>query len=341
MKAAVFHEVGQPLAIEEVPDPTPGEGELILKVARCGICGSDLHSTEVGLMTLPGGSVMGHEFSGEVAAIGPGVTGWKEGQKVTALPFISCGDCGPCLRGETLQCRKIVTTGLGQNAGAYAEYVKVGAHDTIALPASVNLVEGALVEPLAVGFHAVEMARLQPGANVLVVGAGPVGLAVTLFSRFLGARNIIVSEKSARRMEMAGKMGATDCISADGDVISAFRKHSRGAMPDVIFECVGVPGMIQHCVDLAPRGGRIVVVGVCSKPDNFMPLAAIMKEISLQFVLAYRKPDFDLIVDLLARDRIDPTPMVTGAVGFGAFPTAFEALRTPVDHCKVMLDPAA
>lgn len=290
-------------------------------------------------MTLPGGSIMGHEFSGEIAATGPGVTGWKEGQKVTALPFISCRTCAACLRGETLQCKNIVTTGLGQNAGGYAEYVKIGTQDTIALPDSVNLVEGALVEPLAVGFHAVEMARLEPGANILIIGAGPVGLSVALFARFLGARNIIVSERSERRAAMAAQMGATDCISADGDVISEYRKHAGGAVPDVIFECVGVPGMIEACINMAPRGGRIVVVGVCSKPDNFMPLVAIMKELNLQFVLAYRKKDFELIVDLLAGDRIDPAPMVTDSVGFEQFPDAFEGLRTPDQQCKIMLNP--
>ena len=339
MKAAIFREVGSPLSIETIPDPTPGPNELILKVARCGICGSDLHATEDGLMTLPAGSVMGHEFAGEVAAIGPDVSGWKEGQLVTALPFISCGGCAACHRGDSLRCTSIISTGLGQNHGAYAEFVRIGTNDTIALPASVNVTEGALIEPLAVGFHAVEMARLSAGANVLILGAGPVGLAVALFARFAGARNIIVSEPSASRAALAAKMGATDAITDRKDIGAQYRKLANGAQPDVIFECVGVPGMIGEAINLAPRGGRIVIVGVCAKPDQFLPLPAIMKELQLQFVLAYRKGDFELIAHLLASDRIDPSPMLTRTVGFDDFPSAFEGLRQPQDQCKIMLDP--
>ncbi len=339
MKAAIFSKVGSPLTVETVPDPVPGPDEIILKVARCGVCGSDLHATEDGLMTLPAGSVMGHEFAGEVAATGPGVTGWKEGQLVTALPFISCGHCAPCHRGDSLHCTKIISTGLGQNPGAYAEFVRVGTNDTIALPASVGVTEGALIEPLAVGFHAVEMARLSAGANILVLGAGPVGLSVALFARFFGARNIIVSEPAPARAALAAKMGATDAITERNDIGGQFRKLANGMPPDVIFECVGVPGMIGEAINLAPRAGRIVIVGVCSKPDQFLPLPAIMKELQLQFVLAYRKRDFELIAHLLASDRIDPAPMLTETVGFDAFPAAFEGLRQPQGQCKIMLDP--
>lgn len=339
MRAAIFHEVGKPLTIGEVPDPAPGDNDLILKVSHCGICGSDLHSTETGLMTLPGGSIMGHEFSGEVVAVGRNAGAvWKTGQKVTALPVITCGACPPCLRGEIYTCEKASTIGLGQSAGAYAEYVRVGARDSVLLPESVSLQEGALIEPLAVGYHAIEKAEMRPGGNVLIIGAGPVGLAVTLFSRFTGARHIIVSERSPGRAAMAAKFGATDNVDANEDVIAQFRKKT-GTVPDVIFECVGVPGMISDCMKMAPRGGKIVVAGVCSKFDTILPLMGIMKEITLQFVLAYRRRDFDLIAGWLAADRIDALAMVTDTVGFKDFPAAFEALRTPGQQCKVMLKP--
>lgn len=338
MRAAIFHEIGKPLSIGEVPDPTPGDDELILKVSHCGICGSDLHSTEAGLMTLPSGSIMGHEFSGEIAAVGRNAGNWKTGQKVTALPFVSCGACASCIRGDGHHCEKMRTIGLGQISGAYAEYVKVGARDTVLLPASVSLQEGALIEPLAVGYHAVEMSGLRPGENVLVIGAGPVGLAVTLFSRFVGARHIIVSERSDGRAKMAARFGATDCVNANEDVIAQFRQKT-GAMPGIIFECVGVPGMISACMKMAPRGGKVVVAGVCSKPDTILPLMGIMKEITLQFVLAYRKCDFEMIAGWMATDRIDAQAMVTDTVGFADFPQAFEALRTPGHQCKVMLKP--
>jgi (R,R)-butanediol dehydrogenase/meso-butanediol dehydrogenase/diacetyl reductase len=227
MRAAIFHEIGKPLTIGDVPDPEPGEGDLILKVSHCGICGSDLHSTEAGLMTLPGGSVMGHEFSGEIVAVGRNTDGWKVGQKVAAMPVITCGVCPPCVRGEAYACDKVVTVGLGQSSGAYADFVRVGARDTVLLPDSVSLLEGALIEPLEVGYHAVEMSGLRPGGNVLIIGAGPVGLAVTLFSRFVGARHIIVSERSDGRAKMAAKFGATDIVNASEDVMAQFRKKNR------------------------------------------------------------------------------------------------------------------
>lgn len=339
MRAAIFHEVGKPLTIGDVPDPVPGDNDLILKVSHCGICGSDLHSTETGLMTLPGGSIMGHEFSGEIVGVGRGAAGtWKTGQKVAALPVITCGTCPPCLAGEAYTCEKVSTIGLGQSPGAYADYVRVGSRDTVLLPVSVSLQEGALIEPLAVGFHAVEKSDLRPGGSVLVIGAGPVGLAVTLFSRFVGARHIVVSERSPGRAAMAAKFGATEVVDANGDVIGQFRKKT-GTVPDVIFECVGVPGMISDCMKMAPRGGKVVVAGVCSKPDTILPLMGIMKEITLQFVLAYRRRDFDLIAGWIASDRIDALAMVTDTVGFADFPKAFEALRTPSQQCKVMLKP--
>lgn len=339
MRAAIFQEIGKPLIIGEAPDPEPGEGELVLKVSHCGICGSDLHGTEEGLWKVPGGSIMGHEFSGEIAAIGRNADGaWKVGQKVTALPFVSCGACAPCVRGDGHLCEKMRTIGLGQMSGAYADFVKVGARDTVLLPASVSLMEGALIEPLAVGYHAVEMSGLRAGANVLIIGAGPVGLAVTLFARFFGARNIIVSERSDSRALMAGKFGATEHVRAGEDPIVQFRK-ATGTTPDIIFECVGVPGMISDCMKMAPRGGKIVVAGVCSKPDTILPLMGIMKEITLQFVLAYRKRDFEMIAGWMAADRIDAQAMITDKIGFADFPQAFEGLRTPSHQCKVMLEP--
>lgn len=339
MRAAIFQEIGKPLSIAQAPDPVPGEGELVLKVSHCGICGSDLHGTEAGVWSVPPGSIMGHEFSGEIAAIGRNMDGnWKIGQKVTALPFVSCGACVPCVRGNGHLCEKMRTIGLGQMSGAYAEYVTVGARDTIVLPDSVSLAEGALIEPLAVGYHAVEMSGMRPGANVLIIGAGPVGLAVTLFARFTGARNIIVSERSDSRAAMAARFGATQHVRTGEDPITQFRKYT-GAAPDIIFECVGAPGMIADCMKMAPRGGKILVAGVCSKPDTILPLMGIMKEVTLQFVLAYRKQDFEMIAGWMAAGRIDALAMITDKVGFADFPQAFEALRTPTHQCKVMLEP--
>ena len=341
MRAAVFKELSKPLVIESIDAPTPKPTDIILKVKNCGICGSDLHMTEpASVMPLVLGSVMGHEFSGEVMAVGSlAKSRWKEGDRVAGFPYICCGDASPCANfgfGSAM-CGKGVSIGLGQSHGAYAEYVRVGASGAFALPDSVSFREGALVEPLAVGLHAVDMARMERGATVLVIGAGPVGLAVMLWARFLGARHVIVSERAPARRDFAAKFGATDAIDPALPLTTQVEKIA-GKGPDIVFECVGAPGMISAAMMEAPRGARIVVAGVCQQPDTIMPLIGIMKEINLQFVLGYRPADFDYVIAMIAADRIDVAQMITDIVPLDGLPPAFEALRKPSHQCKVMLE---
>jgi 2-desacetyl-2-hydroxyethyl bacteriochlorophyllide A dehydrogenase len=341
MLAAVFKQPSTPLAIEQVPDPVCGPHDLVLRVKNCGICGSDLHMTEAtSAMPLPGGSVMGHEFAGEIVEVGKSVTHlWKSGERVAGFPVICCGDHNPCinfgLRGGA--CTKMMSVGLGQSPGAYAEYVRIGAGSGYRLPESVSYREGAMVEPLAVGLHAVDMAKPSRGATVLVIGAGPVGLATILWANFLGARHVIVSEKAEVRRQMAAKFGATDAIDPSEPLTAQVEKIA-GHAPDVIFECVGVPGLIGQTMMEAPRGGRIVVAGVCQQPDTILPLIGIVKELDLQFVLGYRPADFDYVIAMIASDRIDVAHMLTDIVDLAGLPTAFEALRKPSHQCKVMLE---
>jgi (R,R)-butanediol dehydrogenase/meso-butanediol dehydrogenase/diacetyl reductase len=340
MRAAVFKEVSKPLAIETVADPTPRPTDVIIKVKNCGICGSDLHMTEkTSVMPLPSGSVMGHEFAGEVIEVGSAVKHlWKPGDRLAGFPVICCGDATPCLiwSGRGL-CTKMTPVGLGQAPGAYAEYVRIGASNGYKLPDSVTFREGAMVEPLAVGLHAVDMAKMPRGATVLVIGAGPVGLAVMLWAKFLGARHVIVSEKAPVRQEMAARFGATDCIDPSQPLTPQVEKIA-GKGPDIIFECVGVPGLLMNAMMEAPRGGRIVVAGVCQQADTIMPLMGIMKELELQFVLGYRPADFDYVIAMIASDRIDVGHMITDIVTLDTLPEAFEALRKPSHQCKVMLE---
>ncbi len=341
MKAAVFHEAGKPLTIEQVSDPKPGPTDLVLKVQDCGICGSDLHASKPGsLLGIPNGTIMGHEFSGEVAEVGKDVAGlWKSGDRACALPVMACGKCLMCLKGLGWFCEHGATiVGMGQNNGAYAEYVRVSAFETLKLPQSVSFREGALVEPLAVGLHAVKKANMKPGSDVLILGAGPIGLAVTLWARFLGARNIVVSERAPDRIKMAEKFGATAVVNADGDVKQEVKKACGGRRPTIIFECVGVPGMIQQCVGLSGTFGKIVVVGLCDQPDTFVPVGALGKELDVQFVIGYERSDFEFVIDLIATDRIDSEALITDIVSFDTFSDAFEALRAPSHQCKVILE---
>jgi (R,R)-butanediol dehydrogenase/meso-butanediol dehydrogenase/diacetyl reductase len=345
MKAAVFDGPGRPLTIDDVADPVPGPGDLVLRVMACGICGSDLHladvaDTSAGVHALPSGAVMGHEFSGEVVAAGSDVRAvWEIGARATALPLTSCGTCAACVSGAGGRCANGALLGLGAAPGAYAEFVRVSAHESVRLPGNVSYSAGATVEPLSVGLHAVHAARLQPGESVLVMGAGPIGLAVALWSRFFGARHVIVSDLVPARLERAAQIGATATIDASREDVVERLKAIAGERPEVIVECVGVRGTQQLAMDYAPTNGRIVIAGVCMEPDRILPVKAITKELQVNYVIGYRRRDFAFTVDMLAAGRIDSRPMISGAVGFDTFPAAFEALKHSKTDCKVLLEP--
>ncbi len=336
MRAAVVTE-SKKLEIVERPDPMPGPTDLVLRVEACGICGSDLKAID----RMPDGLVMGHEFCGEIVEIGREAKGdWQVGQRVAALPLRGCGACLPCLDGDVAHCTAGVDAiGVGGSGGAYAQYIKVGSRETFALPVSFRHGDGALVEPLAVGLHAVDRARIGRGEDVLVIGGGPVGMAVTLWARHFGGREIAVVDPVAARRDACAALGATTLIDPnDGPFTDAYAAAIGGA-PDVVFECVGVPGMVQASVDAARVHGRIVIVGVCTKPDPFVPVTAVVKELAMHFVVYYRSADFRYTIDMVNQGRIDPFGMVSARVGLDGLPSAFEALKHPTDQCKVLVVP--
>ncbi len=336
MKAAVFKGVDRPLTIDTVADPTPEADELVLKVAYCGICGTDLHATREGIATVPCDSILGHEFVGEVVDGGAHTREhWRAGERVCALPFLACGRCPACVNGRPFQCSQRRLTGL-EVPGGFADYVKTHASATLRLPDALAFERAALIEPLAVALHAVRVAGLQAGQRVLILGAGPVGLAVALWANTLGAAAVVVSEPASGRRALAAKLGATALIEP-GENLAEQMRDAAGGDADIIFECVGAPGMLQHCVDIAAFGSRIVPVGVCEQPDSFMPFIALTKELRIQFAIAYSRDDFLTAMQLLAQGRIDASAMVTDTVPLESMPPVFEALRSPGEQCKVLV----
>ncbi|MDG2270886.1 MAG: zinc-binding dehydrogenase [Halioglobus sp.] len=340
MKAAVFKEVGKPLVLESVEDPSPEPSELVMKVNFCGICGTDLHATREGLTTAGCGQILGHEYVGEIVEVGKATDGqWKVGDRVCAMPFIGCGRCLSCASGRFFECADKKVSGV-DDPGGFAEFVTTGSRETILLPDDLDLQSAALVEPLAVGIHAVRVADVKAGSRVMVIGAGPIGLAVALWCRFFGAREVVVSEVAKTRATLAKTMGATAVIHPDLEsgaeaLLQQFSDVAGGA-PDVIFECVGAPGILQQCIEMAPHRGKIIPVGVCEQPDAIIPFFGLVKELRIQFAIAYTRDDFDTCVAMLGERRIDVSPMVTDIVSLDDLPSAFEALRMPSHQCKVL-----
>ena len=322
MKAAVFEGPGQPLAIKDVAPPEIGEGEMLVKVRRCGICGTDIHASREGPFMAPPETVFGHEFVGEIVEVGQAVPEgmFQPGDRVTSLPFI--GD---------------QTIGLGEISGAYSEYVKVGHELVLTIPEALDDDRGALVEPLAVGLHSVKMAEGVAEKDVLIIGAGPIGLACAIWCRFFGARSVVLSEMSEARLDMAKTFGFTEFVDPAGDVGAQFEAMT-GASPAVQFECVGAPGLLQACIERAPQRGIIMGIGVCDNPDQIVPLAAFVKELRIQWAVGYEKDDFQFTIDMMVAGRIDACAMITDVVGLEQVPEAFEALRNPSHQCKVLID---
>ena len=335
MKAAVYHHPGQALAIENVARPEPGANELMVKVHGCGICGTDLHATHQPLEAPDDGLVLGHEFVGTIEAVGEGVAGsWSVGDAVCALPFIACGSCDDCRVGRPFECEKQKIIGL-DIPGGFAEYVVTGAAETLALPPDLSLETAVLTEPLAVGWHAVLESQTSAADKVLVMGAGPIGLAVILWCRYLGVKSIIVVEKNPARAQIAQRLGATELLSPDQDLVTELA--ALAINPTVVFECAGVPGLIQKGIDLVVPRGRVIVVGLFDGEDRFVPQLALVKQLRLIFTIAYTRDDFQHVINILAEGHINPAPMITRVVSLDEMPDAFEELKHTKTDCKIVV----
>jgi len=336
MRAAVFNGQNQ-MAVADVPKPNPGPGEVILKVHDCGICGSDLHAVQYGF-GMAAGSVMGHEFCGEIHQLGSGVKGFAIGERVTSLPFVSCGTCQNCRDGNGMRCAAIRSMGLGQLPGAYAEYVMCGAGNLLKLPDNVSSREGATVEPLSVGLHGVNRSAIGAGAACVVIGAGPIGLATLLWCKAKGAGAVVVSELAPARVDLAYNLGATAVVNPEKESPAAKVKEITGGEPETVFECVGVKSMLDAAIGMVAPRGQVVVLGVCMEPDQIMPLQCILKEVSLDFVLGYTRAEFAETIAALSSGRIDVKPMITDVISVEDVPAMFQTLRKPTSQAKVIVE---
>jgi threonine dehydrogenase-like Zn-dependent dehydrogenase len=341
MRAAVMR--GQRLVVDEVPDPTPGPGQVLVKTLACGICGSDLHALKHAeqmveasraagggafVMDLARDVVMGHEFCAEVLDYGPGTPPrLRAGERVCAMPIL-------------FHAGGVSSVGYSNDfPGGYGERMLLFEPLLLPVPNGLATEAAALTEPMAVGEHAVVMARLEKTDAPLVVGAGPVGLAVIAALRRRGAGPIVVSDFSPARRALAERMGAH--VVVDPRAESPFERLAKEVpgRAAVVFECVGVPGMLDRLCREAPAGARIVVAGVCMEEDRLLPFVAIVKQLQLQFVLGYTPEEFAGTLRAIAEGEIDTAPLVTAKVGVDGVAGAFDALATPERHAKILVEP--
>ncbi|WP_441280420.1 alcohol dehydrogenase catalytic domain-containing protein [Tardiphaga sp. 862_B3_N1_1] len=340
MKAAIFERTGERLSIHEVERPTLGDNELLLKVAFTGICGSDLHAAETP-GALPPGTIMGHEFTGEV--VESTSAGWQIGTRVATNPHWVCEICesgGKCHAGRDQACANSCFMGFTLEVpGAYAEYVRIRASQAIRLPDNVSLRDGALMEPLAVARHAVDICGALTGDSVLVIGGGPIGLGVLLMAIEAGARKVVVSEPDVNRRACALQLGAAAVIDPTAEDLSSAMVRLSIGPPDVVFECVGAPGFLQQTIDVMAVRARAVIVGVCMTEDRLMPRAAIRKEATLRFALGYSRKDFEHVSQYLSRNPEKAAAMVSKVVPLNELPDVFDQLRSQKSLIKVLITP--
>lgn len=321
MKAAVFH-AQEDLRVEEVTEPTPGPGQVKLRNAFAGICGSDLHvyySPEAAGLdfdhphpvtgsTLP--QILGHEFSGTVVELGERVTDVKVGDRAAVWPIYYCGECPACRIGMFNACQKIGFHGLSSNGGGMAAFTTVDASKLHVLPENVDLRMGALVEPMSVAWHAVSRGRLEAGQTALIAGAGPIGIGVWFALKARGVERVLVSEPSAERRAIIAALGATVVDPVNEDLSAAVAHLTDGAGVDAAFDAAGAgPAITSALASLTP-GGRVVVVAIHERPMEFLPTQLVMGETEIAGALAYLPEDFDAVIDAMSRGVYDTTGWV-------------------------------
>jgi threonine dehydrogenase-like Zn-dependent dehydrogenase len=338
------------LVVDDVADPRPETGQMLVRVLACGICGSDLHflrhgpnmvamtddmlpsmgSSVMGMAPIDLGRdiVMGHEFCAEVLETGPETAGPAPGTQVVSIPVLLTG------------------TGLRQLAynndypGGFAERMLLSSPLVLPVPNGLDPRLAALTEPLAVGIHAVAVGAVDVRNAGAVVGCGPVGLAVISALRLQGVDVIVASDLSPARRALALELGATEAVDPRHESLVDAWRRVDGKRELVCFEAVGVPGIIDALMRDVPAGTQVVVVGVCMEPDTTRPFFASAKELCLKYVFAYTPDEFARALRALSEGEVDISRMITGEVGLDATPGAFESLGRPEKHVKILVEPS-
>ena len=345
MKALLLSEYNR-LEIVDLPLPRPGPGELLVRVEACGICGSDVHGYDgtSGRRIPP--IVMGHETAGTVAAIGPGVTSVHEGDRIAPDSTVYCGQCEYCRRGQINLCdrREVlgVSTAEYRRAGAFAQFVSVPERIVHRLPENLDFTHAAMIEPVAVAVHAVDLADVPKGGSALVVGAGMIGLLTQQALRVAGCPTIYVLDIDEARLKLAKQLGAAAVINAKtADANAELKRLTDGRGVDVAMEAVGSTPTIKTAVESVRKGGTVVLIGNIA-PSAEIPLQVVVsRQLRLQGSAA-SSGEYPRCIELLARGDIDLKPLISVVAPLEEGPQWFERLHAREENLmKVILTPAA
>ena len=339
MKAAILEDIKK-FKIADVDAPKPDNNKVIIDIIKTGICGSDIHNWDAGE---PKVLIMGHEFTGKV--VNPGSrTDLKIGDRVTALPISPCGNCEACETGNPQYCSETWTHAIGlslDNPGGLTSTIAIRPDMVLKLPDNVTDEEGAMVEPTAVGLHAVHLADIRVGDKVLIVGGGIIGLVSAMFAKLEGAEFVAVSETNEARGKKSVKLNvADDWFNAKDEnfLNNIFTKIPNGF--DVVIDCSGTTKAVESELMTVKPGGTIILVGVSPKPIEFASVIAVMKELTIKGAIAYTKEEFKNCISLMANKKIDVMKFVDDIVPLEETQKAYERLTSGTDDAvKIMIDP--
>jgi L-iditol 2-dehydrogenase len=331
------------LEIADLPNPMPGHDEVLVSVAACGICGSDVHGYDGSSGRRIPPIVMGHEAAGTIAAVGSGVSGFAEGDRVTFDSTIFCGACSNCRRGDVNLCDNRQVLGVScaefRRPGAFAEYVAVPSRVLYRLPESLSFEEAAMLEAVSVALHGVSLAQISEGCTALIVGAGMIGLLTLQALRAAGCTRILVADLDKTRLKLALDLGATAVLSADGDVVKQVMQLTGGAGVDIVTEAVGRNETVKASIESVRKGGTVVLVGNIS-PEVTLPLQKVVsRQIRLQGSCA-SSGEYPRAIELLASGTIQVKPFITAVAPLEEGPRWFERLYAGEPNLmKVILAP--
>ncbi|WP_460274354.1 2,3-butanediol dehydrogenase [Celeribacter sp. ULVN23_4] len=350
MKAARWHGV-KDIRVEDIPEPSPAAGEVKIKVAWTGICGSDLHEYLAGPIFVPADEehplshdkapiTMGHEYCGEITELGAGVTGLAVGDRVAIEPIFACGTCPACHEGKYNLCDSLGFVGLSGGHGGFAAFSVVPAGMVHKMPDALSMEQGALVEPAAVALHAVRMSKIKAGDTAAVFGAGPIGLLVVEALRVAGAAQIHVVEPSPERREKALELGATSAIDPmSTDPVETIRTATGGV--NVAFEVTGVPRVLPQCIDSTRHEGQTLIVSIWEGDAAFQPNTAVLKERQLLGTIAYRNI-YPAVMELMTQGYFSADKLVTKRISIDEIvDQGFEALVAEKSQVKILVQAPA